>query len=60
MDALTVIRTDANGEDFDLNAEGSPCESVLDLQGYIEALCEERFFGPDTRDALLAWIDEKA
>ena len=60
LDALTIIRTDRNGEAFDLNAEGAPCESVLDLQGYIEALCSEGCFGPDTRNALLAEIDEKA
>ena len=60
LDALTVIRTDRNGEEFDLNAEGSPCESVLDLRGYIEALCAEGAFGGEVRDALLASFGEIA
>lgn len=28
LDALTIIRTDAHGEDHDLNAEGEPCETL--------------------------------
>ena len=54
MDSLTVIRTDRNGEDFDLNAEGAPCETVGDLAQFITELHEEGAFDADTMTQLVA------
>ena len=54
LDNLTVIRTDRNGEDFDLNAEGAPCESIAELREFVAELCEQGAFDGDTRDELLA------
>lgn len=56
MDSLTVIRTDRNGEDFDLNADGYPCETVANLREFIAELCEQGAFDVDTRDDLPAAV----
>lgn len=38
LDALTIIRTDAHGEDHDLNAEGEPCRDFADLLAFASDL----------------------
>lgn len=43
-DALTVIRTDEHGEQYDLNAEGEPCEDVAELRDFISTLHQQGAF----------------
>jgi hypothetical protein len=50
---LTVLRTDKNGEVFDLNAAGEPCTTIDDLLAFIVELCTQGFYDTATRDALL-------
>lgn len=54
--ALTVIRTDANGEEHDLNAGGAPCENLNDLRAFVVELFGQGYFGANVRDQLLAEI----
>jgi len=58
LDALTVIRIDLNGEGFDLNADGEPCESVSDLRNFVGELHEQGAYDAATRDALLGELEE--
>ena len=53
LDNLTVIRTDDNGERFDLNADGAPCETVEDLRAFVVELHEQGFYSATVRDDLL-------
>jgi hypothetical protein len=50
---LTVLRTDEDGEVFDLNADGEPCTTMDDLRTFIVELCTQGFYNAATRDALL-------
>jgi len=52
-DDLTVYRTDANGETFDLNAHGAPCADAGDLKDFIAELHGQGAYDAATRDALL-------
>ena len=60
IDALTVIYTDENGEEFDLNAEGSPCGDLADLIEFITELHTQKFYDEATRDALLEEARDKS
>ena len=51
---LTVLRTDANGEVFDLNASGDPCADLADLRSFVSDLFGQGAFDAATRDELLA------
>ncbi len=53
---LTVIHTDRNGEDHDLNANGKPCESLDDLRDFIVELCDVGMIDNGTRIELLAQV----
>jgi hypothetical protein len=47
-DALTVIRTDEHGEQYDLNAEGESCENVAELREFVSTLYQQGVFGQVT------------
>lgn len=53
LPTLTVIRH-ADGEDFDLNAQGEPCRTVGDLRAFVEELHTQGAYDAATRDRLLA------
>lgn len=53
LPTLTVIRH-ADGEDFDLNAQGEPCRTVGDLRAFVKELHAQGAYGAATRDRLLA------
>lgn len=50
---LTVIRIDAHGERWDLNAEGEPCETLEDLSDFIRELHRQGAFDATTVSDLL-------
>lgn len=56
LDALTIIRTDANGEEHDLNAGGEPCQSEADVLHLAAAcgltICKYADPEDDARDGL--------
>lgn len=56
MDNLTVIATDAAGEDHDLNASGEPCETTTDLADFVRELYEQSAFDIAVRDELLSKV----
>ena len=49
----TVVHTDANGEQHDLNADGEPCFTTADLAAFIGELHVQGAYDAATRDALL-------
>jgi hypothetical protein len=51
--ALTVTRTDPNGEQYDLNANGEPCKGIDDLRAFVVELNEQGFYAAAVRDDLL-------
>jgi len=49
----TVVRWDADGVSYDLNAEGEPCTTKAELVEFIYALCEQGAFDEVVREQLL-------
>jgi hypothetical protein len=56
ISSLTVLATDANGEVYDLNAEGAPCRNREELAAFVRQLADVGAYDDATRDALLAEI----
>lgn len=55
---LTVYATDADtGETVDLNAEGEPCEDVVQLRAFVVELRKQGFYGRDVEAELLGSLD---
>lgn len=50
---MTVYYTDENGEVFDLNAHGEPCETMSDLRAFVATLHEQGAYDEDVRDRLM-------
>lgn len=54
LDAMTIIHTDAAGEDHDLNAGSwAPCATIADLADFVRELHEQGAYDAATRDDLL-------
>ena len=58
LTALTIIRTNEHGEDFDLNADGMPCTNLGDLHSFIVELFEQSYFSGLTRDMLIEQVQD--
>ena len=53
---LTIVATDKFGERFDLNATGTPCETLDELRAYVHELFAQGAFDAAERDRLLASV----
>lgn len=49
----TVIHYDEHGVATDLNAEGEPCTTTVDLIEFIYELCAQGAYGEDVRRQLI-------
>ena len=58
-EALTIIRTDRNGEEHDLNSEGEPCEDWIDVWDLATALHSQGAFDSETLERLAVKIERK-